>query len=150
MKMWTLLASLWTAGFLVGCGGSSLPEGETGTVKGKVTFQGNPIPEKSTVTFMRDEGGITAVGEIDADGEYVLRMRDGLKILVGVYRVSITPPNPGSNLDQDEVMKLHMSGKLPDPAKVKEIPERYRSPEKTKEIHEVKAGSNEINIDMKP
>lgn len=148
MKVWMLAVALLGLVQCSGCGGSSLPKGETGTVSGNVTFEGKAIPDKSSVIFMRDEGGITAVGEVDANGEYVLRMRDGLKILVGVYRVSVVPPNPAANLDQDEIMKLHMANKLPDPAKIKEIPERYRSPEGSKLIYEVNPGPNRYDFDM--
>ena len=150
MKSWMLMMSLTGLLLMSSCGGSSLPKGETGTVRGKVTFQGKPVPDKTSVVFMRDEGGLTAVGEVDASGEYVLRMRDGLKILTGVYHVSVLPPNIAATLDQDEIMKLHMAKKLPDPAKVKEIPERYRSPEKSTLIYDVQTGANEYNIDMKP
>lgn len=141
------LLAVWSAG----CGGgSNLPKGATGTVRGRITFQGNPVPEGSVVTFMRESDGAMAVGKTDASGEYLLRMKDGVKIVVGEYRVSIGPPNLAENLDQDQAMEMHMSGKLKNPADVKEIPERYRSPEKSTLICVVEAGSNEFDVDMKP
>ena len=143
--------SLVLAGVLVGCGGgSNLPKGQTGTVRGRISFQGNPVPEGSIVTFMRESDGAMAVGKTDSNGEYLLRMKDGVKIVVGEYRVCITPPNVAENLDQDQVMEMHMSGKLKNPADVKEIPERYRSPEKSTLVCVVDPGSNEFDVDMKP
>lgn len=136
---------------LVGCGGSnSLPEGETGTVTGHVTFQGKPVPNGCNVLFTRESDGLIGMGAVDENGDFVLRMRDGAKIVAGIYRVSVTPTNVAATLNQDEIMKMQMAGKLPDPSKVKEIPEKYRSPEKSKTIFEVKGGSNTFELDMKP
>lgn len=136
---------------LAGCGGGGgLPEGETGTVSGRITFEGKPVPEGCGVVFMRDKGGYVGTGKTDSSGQYLLYMRDGLQIVVGTYRVSITPPNPVANLDQDEIMRLQSAGKLPDTSKMKEVPDRYRDPENSKTIFEVKPGSNTFDLDMKP
>lgn len=99
---------------------------------------------------MRDKGGYVGTGKTDSSGQYLLYMRDGLQIVVGTYRVSITPPNPVANLDQDEIMRLQSAGKLPDTSKMKEVPDRYRDPENSKTIFEVKPGSNTFDLDMKP
>lgn len=134
---------------LAGCGsGGGLPSGETGTVRGKVTYNGQPVPEGCGVLFQRAEDGITGIGTTNANGEYVLSMRNGLKIVVGTYRVSVSPPNPAATLDQDKVMELQMSGKLPDPAKFKEVPMRYRAEESTL-IFDVSPGANTFDIEMK-
>lgn len=133
---------------LVGCGGSNLPRGATGTVRGKVTYEGKPVSTGTTILFMRDEDGLMATGSVGSNGEYVLRMRDGLKIVTGVYRVSVTPANPAENLDQDEIMKLQMAGKLPNPAEIKEVPMRYRAPESSSLIFDVQPGANTFDIDM--
>ena len=54
---------------LVGCGGgSTLPEGDTGTVTGKVTFNGKPVPEGASIVFLHKDRGITASSAIAADG----------------------------------------------------------------------------------
>ncbi len=135
--------------FVAGCGGGgNLPKGGTGTVSGKVTYKGGPVPEGCKVLFMRDPDGLLGTGVVDSNGEYRLRMRDGLKIVEGVYRVSVSPPDVAANLDQDEIMKLQMAGKLPDPATVKEVPLKYRSPEGSKLVCDVKPSSNTFDIDM--
>ncbi len=145
----SILALFGILMFLPGCGGSNLPSGETGTVQGKVTYNGGSVPTGTTVIFVRDEDGLMGTGVTDSNGEYLLRMRDGLKIVVGVYRVSVTPPNVAANLDQDEIMKLGQEGKLPDPATVKEVPMKYRSPEESSLICDVQPGANTFDIDMK-
>ncbi len=133
-----------------GCGGGGgLPSGETGTVRGHVTYDGKPALEGTVVTFMRDPDGLIASGAVDAHGDYLLRMRDGLKIVVGTYRVSLGPPNVAATMNQDEIMLLEQAGNLPNPADVKEVPERYRSVEGSTLVCDVEAKSNTFDIDMK-
>ncbi|QDV30495.1 hypothetical protein Spb1_24290 [Planctopirus ephydatiae] len=134
---------------IAGCGSSNLPAGTTGTVRGTVTYNGKPVPEGSTVIFVREKDGLLASGVTDSSGDYRLRMRDGLKIVTGSYRVSVTPPVVEATLNQDEIMKLQQGGKLPVPAAVKEVPLKYRSPEGSKLVCDVKDGSNSFDIDMK-
>jgi hypothetical protein len=135
---------------LAGCGnGSNLPKGQTGFVRGKITYNDKPVPEGCSVTFMRAEGGLVGTGKTDSSGEYLLYMRNGLDILCGTYRVAIGPPNPSSGLSDDEVMKRSMAGQLPNTADIKEVPDRYRHPETTKEVFEVKPGKNVCDINMK-
>lgn len=134
---------------IAGCGGDGLPSGATGTVSGHVSYKGGAVPEGTTVTFMRDTDGLLATGVVDANGDYLLRMRDGLKIVVGAYRVAVNPPNIAATMDQDEIMIKQQKGELPDPATVKEIPQKYRSPEGSKLVFDVQAGANTFDIDMK-
>lgn len=134
---------------ITGCGGGGgLPEGETGTVTGRVTYKGEPVPEGCTVLFMGSEDGLLATGATNASGDYVLSMREGLDIVAGTYRVSVMPPDPAATMSQEEAMEKHMAGQLPDPAKVKEVPERYRSPESSALVCSVKPGSNTFDIKM--
>ena len=44
---------------------------------------------------------------------------------------------------------LHELATLFDPATVKEVPQKYRSPEGSKLVCDVQAGSNVFDIDMK-
>lgn len=132
-----------------GCGGGGLPPGETGTVRGHVTYMGGAVPEGTTVIFMRDPDGLIGTGKVDANGDYLLRMRDGLKIVVGTYRVSLAPPDVAATLDQDEIMVKQMAGELPDPATIKEVPLKYRSPEGSTLVCDVQKGSNTFDVDMK-
>ncbi len=144
-----MLGLIATLSFFGGCGGgSNLPPGATGTVRGKVTYNAGPVPAGCGVVFMRDEDGLMGIGTVDSSGDYLLRMHNGLKIVVGVYRVAVTPPNPAANLDQDEIMRLGQAGKLPDPATIKEVPMKYRSPEESKLIFDVQPGANTFDIDM--
>lgn len=134
---------------LIGCGGgSALPAGATGTVSGVVTYEGQPIPEKCVVAFINKQTGIIGTGTVGPSGQYKLVMRDGEKILAGSYRVTVTPPVVVNTLSDDEIMKLSAEGKLPQPPIVKEVPDRYRSPESTPLTNEVVAGDNKIDIKL--
>jgi hypothetical protein len=136
---------------LAGCGGgSTLPEGETGTVSGKVTFQGGSVPEGCVVLFIRDKDGLLATGTVDGSGNYSLTMREGSDIVVGNYRVSVSPPEVAATMDQDEIMRQQQAGTLAEATEVKEVPAEYRSQESTPLKFEVKAGPNTYDIDMKP
>lgn len=134
----------------VGCGGgSNLPSGSTGTVSGHVTYNGGAVPEGSVVMFIRDEDGLIGTGTVNSSGDYALRMREGLKIVTGTYRVAVTPPDIAATLNQDEIMTMQQAGKLPDPASIKEVPMKYRDPEGSTLICDVQPGSNTFDIDMK-
>lgn len=150
MNMWMKGCGLALAILVMtGCGGGGgLPEGETGTVTGRVTYKDAPVPEGCAVIFMGSEGGLLGTGVTNSSGEYVLSMREGLDIVVGTYRVSVMPPNPAATMTQEEAMEKHMAGQLPDPAKVKEVPERYRSPESSALVCSVKPGSNTFDVKM--
>jgi len=113
-----------------------------------VTYNGQPVPEGCGILFQRSEDGIAGIGTTNANGEYILSMRDGLKIVVGTYRVSVSPPNPAASVDQDKFMELSMAGKIPDPSKFKEVPMRYRAEESTL-IFDVSPGANTFDIEMK-
>ena len=130
----------------LGCGGGSgLPEGDTGTVTGTVTFKNAPVPEGTVVVFMMDGGGHMATDTTDAAGKYELLMRDAPKVLAGSYSVGVTPPLPDLGLTDDEIMEKGMSGTLPEQPK-SDIPERYQSAETSGLSFEVKAGENTIDI----
>lgn len=132
---------------LVGCsGGSTLPEGDTGTVKGKVTHKGNPVPEGASIVFLHKDKGITASSAIAADGKYALKMRRGDQILVGDYQIGITPPT--EELTPEEAKAVNEGKELPK-KEWPQIPEIYRNPETSGVKFTVKAGENTFDLDMK-
>jgi len=132
----------------LGCGGGDgLPEGETGTVSGMVTYKNSPVPEGTVVVFMKDGGGFTATDTTDAAGKYQLLMRNAPDVLVGTYNVGVTPPLPDMGLTPDEIMQRGMEGTLPETPK-NVIPERYLNAETSGLTFEVKEGENSINIEL--
>jgi hypothetical protein len=93
---WCLLALL-----VVGCGGE-----ETGTITGKVIFQGQPLPE-GIVSFVTQKGYV-ATGRIH-EGEYSVK-----EVPVGPARITVR-------------QIVDSLAKNPKSSLVKEIPLRYRS-----------------------
>jgi len=71
----------------VGCSSGKLPLASAG---GKVTYQGKPL-EFGTILFQPTGGGLTARGEIQPDGTFVLgTYSDGDGAVIGKHKISIT------------------------------------------------------------
>jgi hypothetical protein len=130
-----------------GCGQGG-PAGPQGKVHGKVTYQGNPITAGSVVSFITESGGTGASGSVKADGSYELLSMNGNQVPAGKYKVLINPPPPPPTTPE-EAMKASMDKNKPKPADDPTIPKQYRNSLSTPEKHEVKAGDNEINIELK-
>jgi hypothetical protein len=128
-----------------GCGGPSGPQGK---VHGKVTYQGKPISTGAMVSFLSDSGA-AASGMVSADGAYQVRSMNGDTIPAGKYKVLITPPS-GPQMTPEEAMNASMAKKDKDqgPAADPTIPAQYRSILQTPASYEIKAGDNEINIEL--
>lgn len=150
IRVWMLCGLVGGSLVFGGCGGGTgLPPGETGTVNGKVTVDGKAVPEGCQVLFVGTKGGLLATGATGTEGDYALTMRGENKILVGAYRVAISPPKPNLGMSDEEASKLAMENKLPKVTVVNVIPEKYMSPETSPQTAEVKAGANVINVDIK-
>ncbi|MEO8493524.1 MAG: hypothetical protein ABI614_00530 [Planctomycetota bacterium] len=129
---------------LAGCGGGEGGfSGPTGTVSGKVTFNGTPIAEGSTVTFISQEG-YAAAGTIAADSSYKLIYNGSEKIPAGTYKVQFSPP-PAAATDQ----LVDPSKPLPE-APVEPFPSKYAASSTSGLEFIVKEGENPpIDIDLK-
>jgi hypothetical protein len=145
-KMTTFCRQLvWLSALLLvlGCG-KPAPKGPQGTVHGKVTVKGSPVPEGTVVSFMgqTSSGGSARIG---ADGAYrLVGPTGGETIPADTYKVVLMPV-AGTSMTSDEAMKLKPE-ELPKPDSV--IPDKYQNANTTPETREVKEGDNEINIDL--
>lgn len=132
-----------------GCSESSLP-GPTGTVIGKVTYNGSPVPAGTTVTFVNQDNGMAAVGQVAANGAYTLLMRGERKVLTGAYRISLGPAqvsvDPASN---PEAYKAIMEGTAKMPETATSFPEKYKNTETSGLTYVVQAGPNIYDIELK-
>lgn len=148
LSLRTLSALILTL-VIVGCGsgGAGLPEGETGTVSGIVKLDGKPVAEGTGITFMRDSDGAIASGVCDSGGGYVLKMKGGLSIVAGTYRVAVTAPNPTAGMSPEQAMELAAADKLPKEGD-SPIPELYRNLTESTIIFEVKPTSNAFDVEM--
>jgi len=156
-SMWRSLAIFALGSFLLslaGCQGDSSPfKGAKGTVKGKVTYKGNPVPAGCSIVFMHQQKSLPATGSTGADGSYSLVMGGKPEILAGEYKVSISPPTkstPAADPSNPEAYKAFMMGKGAKPAEEKPpFPKKYQIAETSGLTFTVKEGPNPIDIDLK-
>ncbi len=145
---WLLLSSLF---LLVPACSTSSP---TGTVVGKVNYNGKPVPKGCLVTFEADRGYVSQ-GVVDDSGNYTLMMEGKREIPVAKYNISVVFPGiVGPEMTVEDEQKF-MAG---DPATVAKftqkqkkspIPEKYEDKIKSGLVFEIKAGANTYNIELK-
>jgi hypothetical protein len=140
----TALTLICGVALLCGCGGgeSGGYSGPLGTVTGKITFEGKPVPEGSQVLFMAPATGYSATGVVDAAGKYTLKYNASDKIPAVKYAVQIAPPAaPTASVDPS---------KMTPPAKTQAtpFPVRYGSTAKSKLEFTVVEGQNTATFDL--
>jgi hypothetical protein len=133
---------------LVGCGkGEKL---QLGQVKGKVLLDGQPLTQ-GTVSFTPDQSkgtkGPMATGPLNDKGEFTLTAAGGgTGAVVGHHKVTVAPPfDPGMGSSGDG------SAKAPpkDAAKGPQIPQKYVGYATTDLTVEVKAGAQDVTLELK-
>jgi len=126
---------------LVGCGGDSgppAPTGPKGSVKAKVTHDGKPVTKG---TLMLDSGkGFVASGKAGADGAFELKGPQGDQIPVGVYQVAITP---------ESTPPVAGAAAMPGPPTLEGVPDKFYSTATSGVEVEVKAGQQDLAIELK-
>jgi hypothetical protein len=129
------LATLLAVAAATGCGEKLI----TGSVKGKVTFNGQPVQEGS-VTFLNPTEGGTAGADIQSDGTF-----DCGDVVAGKYIVTISPPVTIVDTDPGK------SPPAPVEKNMRNIPPKYRQQNSTPLTAEVKAGEDhDFTFEMKP
>ena len=130
------LCSILVSLVICGCGGVD-PEGSTGKVTGKVTYQGAPVSE-GTVSFFCRQTNVTAGGKLQSDGSFTLLFAGGPKVPIGEYVVTVHPPN----LDIEP-------GQPPPPHKeYPNIPHKYRSRQSTDLSFQIKETSQQAKFEL--
>jgi hypothetical protein len=113
---------------VTGCGNPGMAK-----VSGTVTFRGTPVPDAVVQFLPTSKPG--AGGRTDAEGRFSLTtLKPGDGAYVGQGRVTITPYVEWVGSDNPRPL----SRPRPD------IPERYRTPDKTPLTAEVVAGRNNV------
>jgi len=143
------LISIATLISLTGCSGGA-KQAETGKVSGKVTYEGKPV-EAGSISFVPITAGTSgdtglavkpAGGTIKSDGSYVLTTYlDGDGAIVGRHTVTFFPA---------VAQPLAESGAEPGKHDEKPAVSPYRGLMPKESEVEVKAGTNEINIELVP
>lgn len=116
-----LIAVILVAGLLVpsGCGGSKsgMEQLAKGSVKGKVTLDGSPLPAGCKASFIHRDKSFPATAEIGSDGSYTLLFNGKPAIPIGTWEVAILPPKEDADTAPDpsdpEAYKAVMMNKGP-------------------------------------
>jgi hypothetical protein len=111
----------------------------TGTVRGKVTFKGQPVKE-GRVTLLNPAQGGTYEALIGAEGAYAIAGG----VAVGDYIVEISPLMELKDTDPGKTPPAPVEKKAPD------IPKKYRQQGTSTLKAAVKQGPNEVNFEMTP
>src|SRR5665213_3595126 len=81
-------------GIIGGCSGTPPDgfQGERGQVVGKITLDGQPLPEGCQLRFVSQKGCNVGAGVTSAAGDFWLRYRVNAGLPVGEYSIQIVPP----------------------------------------------------------
>ncbi len=143
---------------LAGCGGGGEDDGYTGprgTVKGKTSYAGKPLPKGCIVSFETFDGN-GGTGEVDGEGNYEI-VTTGGGLPVGKYMVSVSPPPAEfvetklpSTPEEAEAASKAAANSTPDegPAVDTTIPEKYQVASSSGLEFEVKEGENTYNVEL--
>lgn len=145
------LAPFLSLVLLAGCSGEKAPA--TSPVKGTVTYNGASV-EGATVVFAPTATGKPATAVTDAGGHYELSTfgsKDGAP--PGEYSVTVTKTTTEgaeSTLTPEQMNELALQGKpLPGPTTKQLLPQKY-SQAATTDLHfTVKAGANDIPLELR-
>jgi hypothetical protein len=135
--------------FLTACSGD-FDYGPTGTISGKLTLEGKPLPAGSSAVFMEPKAGYLAFGLTDAEGNYKVTTWNDGNMPIGTYRVMVHPPAPANDSETASAEEI-----LANPEKYKarpvktDIPKKYREVSTSGLSFEIKKGENTIDIDLK-
>jgi len=127
-------AILLTCLAAAGCGGGGPELAATGTVSGKVTFEGAPVTE-GDVNFASSEGYAATV-PLDSSGSFLIESLE-----IGTYTVFVTPPSPTEAPDSDP-------SEMAEPKQYDNIPQGYREQTTSDLVAEVKEGDNTFTFKM--
>ena len=128
-----------------GCG--LVPSEPTGKVEGVLKHNGETAVAGTTVMFLMSSKGLGAVGEVEEDGKFVVKMAGTDQIPAGTYSVSVRPSS-GPEMTPEERMEALKNKKPPVDYDIG-VPKKYRTPETSGITFEVKPGDNQFELDMK-
>jgi hypothetical protein len=122
--------------------------GNTGTVSGRVTYKGEPVPG-GVITFY-GANGRTDSGRIEADGRYAVYQAPLGEVKVTVVRPKVGPP-PRVFKGREPPRHPDAAGSAPAPSdKVMILPDRFKDPSTSGLTVTVKGGSQTTDIDLPP
>lgn len=135
---------------LVGCS-SSLHDGPTGTVTGRLTVDGQPAGAGFMVSFMEMTRGFLAFGTTDAEGRFKIDSWNAGDMPIGTYKVMIAPPaaTPARDPSTITAEEAFENPELIDPVQPKApFHPRYRDTSTSQLEFEIKEGTNEFEVPL--
>jgi hypothetical protein len=123
--------------------------GPTGKITGRLTMDGKPLPEKTSISFMEPMSGYLAYGQTDADGNYNIASWNNGEMPIGKYKVFLSAPptkvDPAS-LSPEQLFEHPelAEGKVRLP-----FPKKYGDMNTSGLEYEIKAGENKFDVDIK-
>lgn len=88
-----LISTLLGVSLLIGCGRQTAPRGE---VAGRVFRAGMPV-NGGSIVFSRSDGTAAVMVPLESDGSFTARTYQGAGLIVGTYRVSLSPQKPATS-----------------------------------------------------
>ena len=125
---------------LVGCSSDDPYTGSRGTVTGTITYEGEPVPQGSSVMFFSNKR--QAAGIVQANGKYELQALGKKELPTGTYQVEIANPPSGGDAQQT------LDPNKPPPTSDSIFPEMYLSKETSGLEFTINAGPNVIDISL--
>jgi hypothetical protein len=122
--------------------------GPTGTVRGTLRYQGQPLAAGTAVVFKELTAGYACMGLTTPDGAYRLDSWNQGNLPIGRYEVMIQPPAPldPDSLDPDELIN---NPELMERTQVKyDFPRKYSQLATSGLSCDVKEGENEFPIEL--
>ncbi len=148
-----LLRAVFVALALLAVAGCLRRAQPTGTVSGKITYKGKPVPAGCLVTFVSDRG-VVALGTVDASGSYKLMTAGKPDIPALEYNISVTFPGVVGPEMTDEDERKYMAGDPETLAKFSRkehmapIPTKYADEFKSGLSYQITKGANSFDIDL--
>ncbi len=138
-----VLAALVLVVLLAGCGsGKRLAE-----VKGRVTYQGKPIPPSAKVLFQDATAGIYILAKLNEAGDYRVEMAGGYGLPPGTYAVAVLPP---PLMPSPEFIEKNRHKGPPALIAFPQIPLKYRDAKTSGLKLELPPEGATFDIDMQP
>lgn len=124
--------------------------GPTGTIDGRLTMDGNPLPEGTKVMFMMQREGYLAYGLTDAEGNFTIGGWNDGNMPTGTYKVMLQPAGDDAEMVENMTPEEQLEYRAPKKKKTTDVafPKRYRSIETSKLEYQVEKGPNTIPIDI--
>lgn len=163
-RLLCLTAVLMSGWLLVGCGGEDTGGYSFASASGVVTYLGAPLAGARLMAV--PEKGPGALGVSDAEGKFSLETGTRRGVVVGKIRMAVILPEADSSsaaavdvndpaAAQKKMMDFASAGFDPKTQKTKKveqkskIPTNYTKVETSGLSYEIKAGSNELKVELK-